>query len=268
MAKPKRRYLLEPDVPDSRDNHYAFSLTPEHHARKLPPKVDLRPLCPAAFDQGNSGTCTAHAVAGAFAYLQRKHRLHSIVPSRRFIFYNEMAMTGQLNSNCTVHLRDALKAVAAKGVCPESHCKYKDDDRLLHKRPHEKAFRAARNRKLATYHRIPIERHSPPLFLKHLKHCLADGYPFVFGFMTYKSFDERRGKWKDGVMPIPNRKKEAQEGGHAVMAVGYDDARKALIVRNSWGPAWGVNGYFLMPYKLVTDPKITFDFWTLRGVTG
>ncbi len=70
-------------------------------------------------------------------------------------------------------------------------------------------------------------------------------------------------------MPIPNRRKEPKEkGGHAVMAVGYDDARKALIVRNSWGPAWGVNGYFLMPYKLVTDPKITFDFWTLRGVTG
>ena len=268
MAPPKRTYLLERDAPDPRDNQFAFRLTPEHHARKLPPKVDLRPECITAYNQGNSGTCTAHAVAGAFAYLHRKHKRHPMRPSPRFIFYNEMAMTRQLGSRCTVHLRDALKAVAVKGVCPESHCKYRDDERLLRKRPHEKAFSAARSRKLVSYHRIPMEPHSSQMFLKHLKHCLADGYPFVFGFMTYKSFDERGGKWKDGVMPIPNRKKEAKEGGHAVMAVGYDDARKAFIVRNSWGPEWGLNGYFLMPYKLISDPKITFDFWTLRGVTG
>jgi C1A family cysteine protease len=104
--------------------------------------------------------------------------------------------------------------------------------------------------------------------LQHLKHCLADGFPFVFGFMTYESFDHHNGKWKNGVMPIPNRKTEKKKGGHAVMAVGYDDKLRAFLVRNSWGPKWGHGGDFLMPYQLMTDPKVTHDFWTIRGVTS
>lgn len=268
MSSPKRRYFLERDKPDPRDRHYAFKLTEAHRARTLPPKIDLRGQMQPAFNQGNAGTCTAHAVAGAYAYLHRVHNGRHLRPSARFIFYNEMAMTRQLGKTCVVHLRDALKAVAYKGVCPESHCRYKDNDRLLHTKPHEKAFEAARRQKVASYHRILIEVHNRRDFLKHLKHCLADGYPFVFGFMTYESFDKRKGKWKDGIMPIPQRRKEKKEGGHAVMGVGYDDTKQAFIIRNSWGPEWGHNGYFLMPYEVISNPGISFDFWTIRGVTG
>ena len=259
---------LERDVRDRRDEKYAFALTAEHHARKLPAVVNLLANCPAVLDQGASGTCTAHAVASAFAYLHRIHKARRIKPSARFVFYNERAMTRQLGVHCVVHLRDALKAASVKGVCPESFWPYRDDERLLRKRPPEQAFQAAHKKRLATYHRILIESHPRHVFLLHLKHCLADGYPFVFGFQTYESFRKRHGKWKDGVMPIPNRRTEAKTEGHAVMAIGYDDRRKAFLIRNSWSAAWGRNGDFYMPYGLITDPKITFDFWTLRGVAG
>ena len=33
------------------------------------------------------------------------------------------------------------------------------------------------------------------------------------------------------------------EGGHAVSIVGYDDATRVWIVRNSWGPDWGEKGF-------------------------
>jgi C1A family cysteine protease len=85
--------------------------------------------------------------------------------------------------------------------------------------------------------------------------------------MLYKGFESLEVK-KSGIMPIPDRKHEELLGGHAVMAVGYDDLRKAVLVRNSWGPGWGIRGYFWMPYKLISDADFTHDFWTVRGVSG
>ena len=35
---------------------------------------------------------------------------------------------------------------------------------------------------------------------------------------------------------------------HAVVIVGWDDARSARHVRNSWGPDWGEDGYIWMRY--------------------
>jgi len=55
-------------------------------------------------------------------------------------------------------------------------------------------------------------------------------------------------------------------GGHAVMAVGYDDAHQRFVVRNSWGPAWGMKGYFTLPYAYVTQASLASDFWTVRLV--
>jgi len=52
-------------------------------------------------------------------------------------------------------------------------------------------------------------------------------------------------------------------GGHAVLLVGFKDSTKKFIVRNSWGPDWGDNGYFTLPYKYVIDPKLACDFWTI-----
>jgi len=52
-------------------------------------------------------------------------------------------------------------------------------------------------------------------------------------------------------------------GGHAVMGVGYEDASKRFIVRNSWGDTWGIHGYFTMPYEYLTDRKLSSDFWTI-----
>jgi len=64
-------------------------------------------------------------------------------------------------------------------------------------------------------------------------------------------------------MPKPG---EEMIGGHAVLAVGYDDKTQRFIVRNSWGTTWGIKGYFTMPYPYLLDANLADDFWTIRQV--
>jgi len=267
MAGPTSRYILARDAPDSRDHLY--SVRPAQRRTRLPQLVDLRRACPPVLNQGSIGTCTAHAVAAAYSFEQRVQNVRAITPSRLFIFYNERALTHQRSLHCVVRLRDAIKVIARIGVCSESLWRYSENPRILRKKPPREAFLAAARRKVVSYQRVPPDVHKPGVFLRRLKHCLADGHPFVFGFTVYESFErDVKGKWKGGIMPIPNHKTEQSKGGHAVMAVGYDDRRKAVLIRNSWGPEWGMGGYFRMPYKLIAHPDFAYDFWTIRGVTG
>jgi C1A family cysteine protease len=100
--------------------------------------------------------------------------------------------------------------------------------------------------------------------LPQLRGCLAEGFPFIFGFTVYESF-ESDAVASTGVAPMPGPG-ERVLGGHAVLAVGYDDADQRFLVRNSWGTKWGNGGYFTMPYAYLTERNLSSDFWTLRTV--
>ncbi len=43
-------------------------------------------------------------------------------------------------------------------------------------------------------------------------------------------------------------------GAHAMVIVGYDDAKQAFKVRNSWGADWGEDGYCWIGYDTFSDP--------------
>jgi len=92
----------------------------------------------------------------------------------------------------------------------------------------------------------------------------VSGYPFVFGFTVYQSFESQQVA-STGVVPMPSPS-EQTVGGHAVMAVGYDDSQQQFIVRNSWGTGWGMAGYFTMPYAYLIQSNLSDDFWTIRVV--
>ena len=95
-----------------------------------------------------------------------------------------------------------------------------------------------------------------------MKTCLASGFPFVFGFTVYESF-ESDAVAQTGCVPMPGPD-ESTLGGHAVMAVGYSDASQRFLVRNSWGPSWGIHGYFTIPYAYLSNSDLADDFWTIR----
>lgn len=246
-----RKYGWAPDLPDHRDHLYSAPLP---ILVKLPPKKDLRSGCPPVYDQGQLGSCTANAISGAIQFDQKKQGVKIFVPSRLFIYYNERDMEGTVNSDAGAQIRDGVKSVANLGVCPETEWPY-DINKFANK-PTPKCYTDATKCQAVGYQRLDSSN------LNQLKGCIASGYPFVFGFTVYDAFESQEVA-KTGVLNMPGPKEKVQ-GGHAVLAVGYDDATQRFTVRNSWGKDWGIKGYFTIPYSYLTTTNLADDFWTIR----
>lgn len=97
-----------------------------------------------------------------------------------------------------------------------------------------------------------------------MKGCLADGYPFLFGFTAYDAFESAQVA-NTGKLNMP-KKAEKVLGGHAVLAVGYDDASKRLIISNSWGQQLGKERILHYALHYLLDENLSDDFWTIRVV--
>ena len=247
------RYGWIPDLPDKRDYMYA---TPFAVGQALPTSIDLRQHCPPVCDQGQLGSCTGNAIAGALEFDQMKENLIPIfVPSRLFIYYNERSMEGTINSDSGAQIRDGIKSVGNQGACTEDSWPY--DISKFQDQPSAACYQEALQHRAILYKRIVHN-------VNQMKGCLASGYPFIFGFTVYESF-ESDAVAKSGHAPIPGPD-EKVIGGHAVMAVGYDDSNNWFIARNSWGTGWGMAGYFTLPYDYLTNSNLADDFWTIRIV--
>jgi C1A family cysteine protease len=246
------RYGWVRDLPDPRDRSWT---APALASGQLPPSVDLRPQCPPIYDQGDLGSCTANAIAGAVQFDEiRSGIAPTWIPSRLFIYYNERMLEGTVASDSGAQIRDGIKVIAAQGVCPESEWPY--DVARFAQRPPQRAYDDAVRDRVGSYQRVAQS-------LTQLKSCIASRFTFVFGFTVFTSF-ETPGVAGSGVIPLP-QPSESPVGGHAVVCVGYDDARQAFIVRNSWGAGWGEAGYGWMPYAYMLDPGLAADFWTIRA---
>jgi len=248
-----QRYGWIHDLPDHRDHLYA---APMATLGMLPSKVDMRGHCPPVYDQGQLGSCTANAIAGAMEFeLMREKAKDVFVPSRLFIYYNERVIEGTVNSDSGAQIRDGIKSVAAQGAPHESLWPY--NIAKFTDKPSPASYDDALKHEAASYQRLVQAT-------TQMKGCLAAGNPFVFGFTVYASFESPEVA-KTGKVPMPAAD-EQMLGGHAVMAVGYDDTEQRFIVRNSWGAGWGLQGYFTMPYAYLLDKNLASDFWTIKFV--
>ena len=249
----KAAYGWVPDLPDHRDIFYAV---PRKLARALPARVDLRTSCPPVYNQGRLHSCTAHAIAAAIQFDQVRQAGPDVFrPSRLFIYYNERALERSIHSDSGAQIRTGLKTVAKRGVCHERLWPYRA--RVFREKPRRKCYAEAARHPALTYHRVRRK-------LPALKACLASGSPFIFGFTVYESFHAKKvTRTGRAAMPVHHEK---CHGGHAVLAVGYDDAQRRFIVRNSWGRHWGMRGYFTLPYDYFINRRLSQDFWTIRLV--
>ena len=247
-----RKYGWHPSLPDHRDQIFLAPFP----AAPLPPRVDLRgPNMPPVYDQGNLGSCTANAIAAAIEFDRLRQKLPNFIPSRLFIYYNERALEGTIQSDAGAQIRDGIKSVAANGDCPEPEWPYVESQFAVKPTPQCYADGVKHT---------SVQYQSVLQSVTLLRQCLAAGFPFVFGFTVYESFESPQVA-QTGVANLPAPNEECL-GGHAVMAVGYDTPSARFIVRNSWGVGWGQQGYFTLPFSYVGNYNLASDFWTVRLV--
>lgn len=242
--------------PDHRD--HLFAAPPV----AIPPYVDLRKLgfLPPVYDQGQLGSCTANAIAAALQFERAKQKLPDVgrLPSRLMIYYDERVIENTVESDAGAEIRDGIKSVAAHGVCFEDGPNgWSYDIARFTERPPQACYDNAVRHKALSYFSVPqLDR--------QIRGCLAAGWPVVFGFSCFDAIDTPEVA-RSGRLPLPGPG-DAVIGGHAVMLVGYDDAGRNFLVRNSWGN-WGIQGNFLMPYEYVLRSDLSSDFWTVRLVS-
>lgn len=242
-------YGWVPDLPDERDILFS-SVRPLPPA--LPPVVDLRSMCSTVEDQAALGSCTANALIGGLEFLEKKDGYPFVDLSRLFVYYNERVLENTVDSDSGAMLRDGIKTLAKQGVCTEKKWPYLIS--RFRKKPPPSCYKEAEDHQITSYQRI--------LTLDEMLACLAEGFPFVFGFTVYESFESPHVR-KTGHVDLP-KSGERVLGGHAVLAVGYRMNERRFVVRNSWGSSWGQKGYFTMPFDYLAERSLSDDFWVIR----
>jgi C1A family cysteine protease len=227
----------------------------------LATRVDLREFCSPIEDQGELGSCTANASAGLVEYFERRAFGKYIDASRLFIYKATRNLLGYTGDS-GAYLRSAMEALTLFGAPPEEYWPY--DVSQFDVEPSAFLYALGASYQATKYFRLDPNGVAATDALGNMKSYLAAGYPSMFGFPVY---DEYMHVPADGKVALPGQNSK-EYGGHANVAVGYDDMQDiggdkgALLVRNSWGTDWGLDGYAWMSYRYVTEGLAT-DWWSL-----
>lgn len=257
-----------PDLPDPRDyspDHAKLrfmNLKQESVPTGFPSIVDRRADCTPIRNQGNLGSCTAFAGVGLYEYTVKRAFKQIVSLSPMFLYKTTRRLMG-VTGDTGAWLRTTMGALTLFGTPPEKFWNY--DVNSFEKEPDAWLYSYAQSFQAVNYFRLDKGVTGTAL-LDRIKSYLHRGYASMFGFTVFSSIVEAD---NTGFIPFPSSK-ESVEGGHAIVAVGYDDRveikgamnRGALIIRNSWGTSWGDRGYGWLPYDYVLQ-GLADDFWSI-----
>ncbi len=235
--------------------------------KTLPAAVDLRAWCAPIENQQNLGSCTANAGVGLVEYYEKRASGTWVDASRIFLYKVTRRLLGW-TGDTGAYLRTTMGALVLFGAPPERYCPYVVAN--FDREPDSFLYALAQNYQALSYYRLDPAGTPTNVLLDRIKTYLYCGLPSMFGFTVYNSI------WQDntGKIPFPAVGDQAI-GGHAVDVVGYDDNLHiknnkpgstetvgALLIRNSWGTGWGMQGYGWLPYQYVLS-GLAVDWWSI-----
>jgi C1A family cysteine protease len=220
-----------------------------------PSRVDHRIAQSAIKDQGSRGTCVAHA---SMAIIEA----HSRVPDDLSEQYAHYKFNTFLNrphdENAGLRTTDAAPFLARSDGCVslEADWPYIPNQSTINQMVAQGIYGpppAAEDNQIYGIegYKIISDMGLTGESIKntrYLETLLYQGYDIVIG--TWVSWDDQD---NDGILdPVldPNGNPIGQ-GGHAMLLAGYDRPSQYFIVKNSWGPTWGHDGYAYLHYNLV-----------------
>lgn len=234
----------------------------------LPSSVDLSQWCSPIENQLNLGSCTAHAGIGLLEYFERKAFNTHVDASRLFLYKVTRNLLGWVGDQ-GAYLRTTMAALAMLGAPPEKYWPY--DVANYEEEPSAFVYSLADNYEAVSYYRLDPAGTPTDSLLERIKLYLYAKLPSMFGFRVYSSYAQAS---TTGKIPFPYSG-DQPVGGHAVVAVGYDDTMQikhasaeaptykgAILIRNSWGKNWGKSGYGWLPYEYVLQ-GLAVDWWSL-----
>lgn len=202
---------------------------------ELPAKVDLSDRLPTPGQQGRQNSCVAWTVAYALKSYQEQNENRWGLSAPAHVF-SPAFLYNQLNngSDGGIYFADALNFVSSNGAATFDQMPYSDTD--FHTQPSQAAKNSARIYRIDTWRQVNVQD------TKEVKAQLAAGYPVMIGAMVDQGFQALRAgeSWR--------QHSGKALGGHAMLLVGYDDARGAFRVMNSWGAQWSDHGFAWIDY--------------------
>jgi C1A family cysteine protease len=247
----KRMYGWIPDPPDI--NMSFLSVAHPNNIKRFPTKITLEDL-PPVFNQGLMGSCCSNAISTAFHYEQRRSKLKEFIPSRLFNYFNARKFRNNTAYDHGTTISDCIKSLVEHGICPETIWPY--DISEFSTCPPFGAYQYAKDHKVTGSLRVRCT-------IDGFKTILNMGLPIIFGFYVFDHFESDEMK-NTGILKLPEKAEiEKKTGAHAALCIGYDDEIKCLEIRNSWGPEWGIDGNFLMPYDYVDQLHLISDAWAI-----
>lgn len=260
MTEIIKRYGWKRQLPDFRD----FKVQP-HRIKdldSLPTVISLRAQMPPVYDQGDLGSCTGNAIAGALQHRMMVDKYkYLFTPSRLFIYYNERVIEGTVGSDAGADIRDGMKTINAQGVCPENQPRdtwnWPYDVSKFADKPSSDCYKDGVMHQALKYEAVGQTA-------SETCSVIAEGYPVICGITCYESFESDE-TLKTGNVPMPELLEQVV-GGHAILLDGYDQTKQTFNWRNSWGKSYGDEGYGTIPFKYILDSNLSSDFWIIQLV--
>ena len=199
----------------------------------LPAHVDLSPKLPPVRGQGATSTCVSwSATYAAASFALRGHGFDAGLRLSPAFTYDQVARDPWCRIGTTISA--VLNLLRDRGALPIEEFAF--DAGWCGRMPTAGELNRAKQYRIKAWSAFDAAE------VDRVKEQLARGVPVIFGTFTTAKLGALRG---DDVLQDDDVPGE----GHAMLAVGYDDGRRAFLIQNSFGTGWGSNGYGWFGYE-------------------